>query len=58
MMVTMIREVDLCLGDKLDPFKLGFSGSPELNFSPPMEGSVRGGPEAGRDSLRQCSEIM
>lgn len=49
----MIREVDLCLGDKLGPFKLCFAGSRELDFFPPLEVLVRGGSEAGHDSLRQ-----
>lgn len=31
-MVTMIYEVDLCLGDKRGLFRLSLLGSPELNF--------------------------
>lgn len=33
-MVTMICEVDLCLGGKRGVFRLSLLGSPELNFLP------------------------
>ena len=52
-MVTMIWEVNLCLGDKSGPFRLVLSGSSERNFFPTTgkKGSICDSPDVGCDQM-------